>query len=137
MVLRINAIANAADDTCKWLSKHPSYEKWFRTRSSLLWIKGKPGAGKSTLMKYAIRQGNPNETTKASFFFNGRGSSIEKSPLGLNRSILPQLLPLAPEQLSRLTLVYIERCQTRGKFAEKWDWHEGELKDRLTDLLLT
>jgi hypothetical protein len=136
MDLRIHDIADAADNTCKWLCTHPNYEKWFQSRSSLLWIKGKPGAGKSTLIQYAIRQENSNGATLASFFFNGRGSTIEKTPLGLYRSILHQLLPRAPEQFSRLALVYKERCQARGEFGKKWGWHEGELKGWLTDLLL-
>ena len=136
MDLRINDVANAADNTCEWLRTHPAYKQWFQTRSNLLWIKGKPGAGKSTLMKYAILQKNPDETIMASFFFNGRGSSIEKTPIGLYRSILHQLLPRAPGQLSRLTLVYQERCETRGEFGQKWSWHERELRDCLTNLLL-
>jgi hypothetical protein len=136
MDFRINVIDDAAENTCKWLCAHANYKKWIQTRSSLLWIKGKPGAGKSTLIKYAVRQGNPDGVRTASFFCNGRGSALEKSPLGLYRSILHQLLPRAPDQLSRLALIYKERCQTRGEFGKIWGWHEGELKDRLTDLLL-
>ena len=137
MDLRRNNIANAADNTCQWLLTHRTYLDWLRARSGLLWIKGKPGAGKSTLLKYALRQEGRDQTIIASFFFNGRGSPLERNSLGLYRSILHQLLQFAPDQLSSLATIYKERCQTRGEIEKKWNWHEGELKDRLSDLLLT
>jgi hypothetical protein len=62
----------------------------------LLWIKGKPGSGKSTLMKEAYRRAGqqPQAVSPiiAAFFFNARGSSLEKSPLGLFRSVLHHIL---------------------------------------------
>lgn len=131
-----DSITNAADNTCKWLHTHRNYQEWYQSRSSILWIKGEPGAGKSTLIKYASKQ-NPGGAIIASFFFNDQGSSIEKSALGLYRSILYQLLPLASSQLSNLTQVYRERCQLRGEFGETWNWHEGELEGWVKVLLLT
>src|ERR1700722_20245202 len=136
MDLRVNNIANATDGTCEWLVTNLSYLEWLQARSGLLWIKGKPGAGKSTLMKYALRQEGHDQTIIASFFFNARGSQLERTPLGLYRSILHQLLRFAPYQLCRLAKIYKERCQTRGKVRKEWEWHEGELKDQLLDLLL-
>src|SRR5215469_4553470 len=137
MDLRVNKIASAADNTCQWLLTHSSYLEWLQTQSSLLWIKGKPGAGKSTLMKYALRQEGRDQTIVASFFFNARGSPLQRTPIGLYRSILHQLLYFAPDQLSKLATTYKERCQTRGEVEKKWNWYEGELKDWLSDLLLT
>ena len=137
MDLRANDIANAADNTCQWLLTHSNYVEWLQSKSSLLWIKGKPGAGKSTLMKYALRQEGRDQTVIASFFFNARGSPLERTPIGLYRSLLHQLLRFAPDQLSKLAAIYKERCQLRGEVEMKWNWHEGELKDWLSDLLLT
>lgn len=136
MDLRVNNIANVTDGTCEWLVTHLSYLEWLQARSGLLWIKGKPGAGKSTLMKYALRQEGHDQTITASFFFNARGSQLERTPLGLYRSILHQLLRFAPYQLCRLAKIYKERHQTRGEVKKEWEWHEGELKDQLSDLLL-
>jgi len=121
--------------TYKWLDKHQVYLNWLEARSKLLWIEGKHGAGKSTLMKYLQEEGGTNGDIKASFFFSGGGSSMEKSPLGLYQTILFQLLKHAPQQLSMLAREYNERCKTRGKFGKKWNWHERELKNYLTDLL--
>ena len=136
MDLRINDVASVADNTFTWLHLHHTYKEWLATPSSLLWIKGKPGAGKSTLMKYAISHIEGGSTPTATFSFNGRGSAIEKSALGFYRSLLHQLLPLAGEQFSALTSLYNERSQTRGEYEKKWVWHERELQGRLSDTLL-
>ncbi|KAL1982908.1 hypothetical protein VTN96DRAFT_760 [Rasamsonia emersonii] len=134
---RVHVIQDAADRTCEWLTTHPNYKCWLRARSSLLWVKGKPGAGKSTLMKYAIRQNNHAQARISWFFFNARGSPIEKSPRGLYQSLLYQLLPHTPGQLSKLSLIYEERNNTRGDFGTKWSWRDGELREWLTAVLLT
>ncbi|KAK1637829.1 hypothetical protein BDP81DRAFT_460453 [Colletotrichum phormii] len=68
--------------TCAWFIKHPDYQKCLNKddleeHHELLWIRGKPGAGKSTIMKFAL--------------------SIE----GMYRSLLFQLLQGHSQLLSR------------------------------------
>ncbi|EMT67378.1 Serine/threonine-protein phosphatase 6 regulatory ankyrin repeat subunit C [Fusarium odoratissimum] len=65
-----------------------------------LWIKGKPGAGKSTLMKFILSNARRRmkDKTIISFFFNARGEELEKSTTGMYRSLLLQML----QQLPRL-----------------------------------
>jgi hypothetical protein len=61
-----------------------------------LWISGKPGAGKSTIMKFAYthtkNKARRQHSAVASFFFNARGENLEKSVFGMYRSVLLQLL---------------------------------------------
>jgi protein SERAC1 len=58
---RQSAIERASDDTCAWIFDHHLYQAW-STRQDLenshgiLWIKGKPGSGKSTLMKFLVEK---------------------------------------------------------------------------------
>jgi hypothetical protein len=63
-----------------------------------LWIKGKAGTGKSTLMKFVW--GNARKRMEnhlvLSFFFNARGEELEKSTLGVYRSLLVQLFECRP-----------------------------------------
>ncbi|KAK1775447.1 hypothetical protein QBC45DRAFT_383387, partial [Copromyces sp. CBS 386.78] len=84
--------------TRQWFLAAPEYTNWARGNEGLcdsgfLWIKGKPGTGKSTLMKYLhsihSRQAN---CTVISFFFNARGAELEKSTLGCYRTLLFLLL---------------------------------------------
>jgi ankyrin repeat protein len=96
-------IKTAHAKTCRWLLKSEQYLDWLdRTKldehHGFLWIKGKAGTGKSTLMKYALV--NARKTMKdhiiISFFFNARGDDIEKSTIGTYRSLLLQLLERLP-----------------------------------------
>ena len=97
----------------------------------MLWIKGKPGAGKSTVLKYALETAERNTTqaiTLASFFFHGRGASLQKNVLGFFRSLIHQILQKDRDLLSRLTSLYKDRCETEGDFGAKWDWHQKQLQ---------
>ena len=100
-------IKTAHAKTCKWLLKSPQYLDWLDASKlcehhGFLWIKGKAGAGKSTLMKFATI--NARKTMKGcnvlSFFFNARGDDIEKSTIGTYRSLLLQLLQGIPASQS-------------------------------------
>ena len=127
---RANDIANAASNTCTWLFEDEKYLEWSNQRHGLLWIKGHPGVGKSTLMKHAAEGLKSREDTIfASFFFYGGGSLIQKSTLGLFRSLLHQVIQQVPSLLQELTHTFIKRCQTDGDYGEKWTWHERELQN--------
>ena len=90
--------------TCKWLLKMQEYLDWLDVNKlvehhGFLWIKGKPGTGKSTLMKFAHAHARKTMKDKiiTPFFFNARGEDLEKSTAGMYRSLLLQLLERTPE----------------------------------------
>ncbi|KAH8766531.1 hypothetical protein BGZ57DRAFT_492627 [Hyaloscypha finlandica] len=97
-------IKTAHAKTCKWLLNKPEYRDWLDVNEicnhhGFLWIRGKPGTGKSTLMKFAFANAKNimKETIIISFFFNARGNHLEKSASGMYRSLLFQLLEKLPE----------------------------------------
>ncbi|KAG9659423.1 purine and uridine phosphorylase, partial [Aureobasidium melanogenum] len=100
---RHDTIKNAHAATCEWLLSKSEYLDWQSENKvpdhhGFLWIKGKPGAGKSTIMKFAYtnakkKVGGP---VVISYFFNARGESLEKSTIGMYRSLLFQLLSDIP-----------------------------------------
>ncbi|KAF1962472.1 HET-domain-containing protein [Byssothecium circinans] len=101
--VRQMSIKNAHAKTCRWLLRKSEYLDWLdmmklNEHHGFLWIKGKPGTGKSTLMKFAFA--NARKTTKdkivISFFFNARGEDLEKSTIGTYKSLLLQLLERLP-----------------------------------------
>ncbi|TRX89494.1 hypothetical protein FHL15_009663 [Xylaria flabelliformis] len=99
---RHSNIRSAYGKTCAWLLSHPDYIKWltpaeFSQHHGLLWIYGKPGAGKSTIMKYIYTRALGHSDTTISFFFNARGDDLEKSTQGMYRSLLFQLLEKLPD----------------------------------------
>lgn len=59
----------AAENTCKWLKKHPVFKEWQYSNRGLLWIKVKPGSGKSTLLSHTLaHQILPSEETSMALF---------------------------------------------------------------------
>ena len=128
---RKNEISDAAIETCVWLSCHPTYREWLAKSCGLLWVKGKPGAGKSTLMRHVIRiaeeQSRQNKQVIASYFFHGRGAGLQKNAAGLFRSLLHQILQSVPHLLQVFETYFTRRCDTEGPFGQKWDWHEKDL----------
>ncbi|KAI7759139.1 hypothetical protein LZL87_014346, partial [Fusarium oxysporum] len=122
----------AAEGTCDWLLRHQTFTSWASSDRGLLWIKGKPGSGKSTLLRYVLDHiiNIPNTGKGAlilSFFFHGRGTELQKTPLGLFRSLLHQLLRQVPKALTDLIDIFQQRCEIIGKLGEKWQWHPREL----------
>jgi ankyrin repeat protein len=96
-------IKTAHVKTCKWLLKKCEYIDWLDATKldkhhGFLWIKGNPGTGKSTLMKYAVTNARKLMKNKIviSFFFNARGEDMEKTTIGTYRSLLLQLLERLP-----------------------------------------
>jgi hypothetical protein len=92
--------------TCRWFLSHPGYEAWLdparlAQHHSFLWISGKPGAGKSTIIKFAYSSMKSKTRHEhaiiASFFFNARGDYLEKRISGMYRSLLLQLLEGYPD----------------------------------------
>ncbi|KAJ2977210.1 hypothetical protein NUW58_g7879 [Xylaria curta] len=129
---RFHDIDDATEGTCQWLLSHRNYTNWDDRDRGLLWIKGKPGSGKSTLLRYALNNASTNlgdAPLILSFFFHDRGVELQKTPQGLFRSLLHQLLRHAPDALSDLVTLYQNKCQNMGEVDTKWQWHLRELQD--------
>ena len=84
--------------TCSWFLKTREYLDWRKAdqHHSFLWVKGKPGAGKSTLMKYAFDHFKAKPHEKLSFFFHARGVGLERTASGMYRTLLIKLLQPRP-----------------------------------------
>ncbi|KAI9658930.1 MAG: hypothetical protein M1821_001890 [Bathelium mastoideum] len=115
-------IKKAHMKTCKWLLQRPVYRDWLDWSKiagtcGFLWIKGKPGTGKSTIMKFVlthIERTMGKESVSISFFFNARGTELEKSTIGLYRSLLVQLLDRLPKLQNALDTL-------TSPIGEDWD----------------
>ncbi|KAJ3579091.1 hypothetical protein NPX13_g1474 [Xylaria arbuscula] len=119
------SIRKAHTYTCAWFLETPEYVNWVQKNTAhndhnFLWIKGKPGAGKSTLMKFLLEQlreqteQSTSETFLLSFFFNARGNDLERSTAGLYRSLLVQLLEARNDMHHVLDNVQIGHLWTIG-----------------------
>jgi hypothetical protein len=104
MELRQSAIPEAHTATYQWLfAEQYHFVEWLKSPEKIFWVSGKPGSGKSTLMKFIsdhprIREAlqvsssstRANHLIAASFFFWISGTHMQKSQEGLLQSLLFQ-----------------------------------------------
>ena len=131
---RLLNIKKAHDRTCNWLFGQLEYKKWLDRdlayeHHGFLWIKGKPGAGKSTMMKHALLKAKKlfADAAIVSFFFNARGSVLEKSTLGMYRSLLHQLLTAIPP----LQDDFVQMFSQKRRHSDPYEWSIEELQEFL------
>lgn len=139
MNARQMTIRHAYAKTCEWLSQQSEYIDWLDPAKlsehyGFLWMKGKPGTGKSTLMKFALAnvQKMIKNTVVLSFFFNARGEDIEKSTIGTYRSLLLRLL----EQLPSLQSIFGSLGIPVPSSDIEYQWTVESLKSLLEEAVL-
>ncbi len=150
--VRHQSIPDAHKDTFEWLlDKYPKkrsrgvqYPKsslldWLRTGDGLYWVSGKPGSGKSTLMKFIadhpVTQSALDEWAGqgkcmvASYYFWSAGTRLQKTIEGLLRSLLfdifvrhPHAIPMAvPDRWAQLSGKHPDReGPVQGRIARPW-----------------
>ncbi|KAF8533665.1 hypothetical protein BDD12DRAFT_473820 [Trichophaea hybrida] len=95
---RYDMISEEYSGSLEWLWTHSQYQEWSASEgSSLLYIEGKPGSGKSTLTKYFsnnLAKMDPNASSKiiASYFYTERGTQLERTHENMLRTILSRIL---------------------------------------------
>ncbi|KAF4806501.1 Vegetative incompatibility protein HET-E-1 [Colletotrichum siamense] len=131
-------IKRAHAKTCRWVVKSSQYLDWLDptkrdTHHGFLWIKGKPGTGKSTLMKFisTTYRKKMQQNTLITFFFNARGEQLEKSTTGMYRSLLFQLIESFPQ---RETILDFPALKTPSNGTREWTIES--LKDLFEEAVL-
>lgn len=132
---RLMSLKPAQAKTCRWMLKKVHYRDWMNAERlnqhrGFFWIKGKPGTGKSTMMKFLFSEAR--KTMKGhiilSFFFNARGDDLEKSTSGLYRALLLQILEKVPETQSILDYYDVPGFET----VENNGWQDEMLRELFT-----
>jgi len=99
-------IHEAHAQTFKWVLDESrqdiNFVRWLKGKKNIFWVRGKPGAGKSTLMKYICQQpetqkyleswADSQPLVTAKYFFWSAGTELQRSQEGLLRSLLYDLL---------------------------------------------
>lgn len=138
---RSKQIRPAAKGTCNWLWANTEFLDWACSNQRLFWIKGKPGSGKSTLMKHFLDNientpGFQKEDIVLSFFFHARsGGELQKTPHGLFRSLLHQLLRKVPTAMEDLVFAFEVWYNSQKQIDESYNWGLVELEKRLEQSL--
>jgi hypothetical protein len=117
MALRQSDVKDEYAETFKWIFfrgystqtyQRYGFVEWLESEGGIFWVAGKPGSGKSTLMKYlynhmhtlqALRMwaGATRLVTANHFFWNAGNNFMQMSQVGLLRSLLYQILQQCPD----------------------------------------
>ncbi|KAF2026984.1 hypothetical protein EK21DRAFT_102841 [Setomelanomma holmii] len=118
METRHDAIADVHKRTFEWILNSRSlpsddprsqitFANWLRCGDGIYWVTGKPGSGKSTLMKYLYDHRDSVDNlriwaacmplVRASFYFWNPGQRMQKSMEGLLQTLLYHILQACPE----------------------------------------
>ncbi|CAD0098276.1 unnamed protein product [Aureobasidium mustum] len=139
MYNRLHEISDATSGTCQWILENHTFRDWQNAQRGLLWIKGKPGVGKSTIMKYLWNDSTAETSSEtqitASFFCHGRGVDLQKSPMGIFRALLHQIVEKVPQFYEDLENKFRARCKSQGSHGSAWAWTEPELRNLTKDYL--
>lgn len=120
--------ATDQDDGIRW----DSFIDWLKSGSKIFWCSGKPGSGKSTLMRYIISDPrtrsaldvwSPGALLVPHFFWRP-GSLMQQSLRGMFCSLLHQLLAKDPSVLDRSMFA----CSSAGEKDSDTDWSTKELQ---------
>ncbi|RYP74590.1 hypothetical protein DL771_002856 [Monosporascus sp. 5C6A] len=101
MEQREQDIHDECEGTCLWLLEHKNYCNWTKNSPALLLIKGSPGTG----------------------------TELQKSPLGLWRSLLHQILNQSVDLQAKFQENFEKKFKTRGQNGTIWVWREDDLKE--------
>ncbi|KAI4180024.1 MAG: hypothetical protein L6R41_007500, partial [Letrouitia leprolyta] len=108
MNLRMSEVSPSHVGTFQWIfddtMKHPwsSFSQWLTGNDCLYFVQGKPGSGKSTLMKFLAKESRTMELLQqwssnnniliVSFYFWLSGSKLQRSLKGLLCSLVRQIM---------------------------------------------
>ena len=83
---------------------------------------------------YSHVEASPQDASSvlAAFFFNARGSELEKSPIGLFRTLLHKLCQRISALRDLVVKTYVAKCKLLNT---GWQWQLGELKELLANVV--
>ncbi|KAI0398501.1 hypothetical protein F5Y17DRAFT_5906 [Xylariaceae sp. FL0594] len=135
MRAREAAVSSAYKETFEWLFTDESpFYSWLSESSGIFWVSGKPGSGKSTLMKFVSGHEQCRKALQAwagdrllitaSFYFWHPGTPMQRSLQGLLQTVLYQIMRSCP-----LLIPIIAPDRWAGALnrtiEDPWTWEEA------------
>lgn len=151
---REHNVKNAHRKTLRWVFSendrerhaYDSLQDWLKSSEQVYWITGKPGSGKTTLMKFIAStlksemksldlsdQYCSQSYIMASFYFWALGPEIQASKEGLYRTLIYQLLSQRPDTIPLVSPERWERLCLFGEIPQRFE--ESELRHSLGSAL--
>lgn len=140
MASREMALVDAKPNTLEWLWSIPtgpeSFTEWLSTKKGIFFIQGKPGSGKSTIMKYLkshaltqsyLKMANKKAWVVVRFFFDFRAKKSTSNNLeGFLRSMIRQMILEIPSLVPYITR-YGKESTVAEDMYEIFCWDLGRL----------
>ncbi|KAF2441831.1 hypothetical protein P171DRAFT_465451 [Karstenula rhodostoma CBS 690.94] len=139
MSARLSRIQEAHGTTFSWIFDpdcDAGFTDWLHHDRGIYWISGKPGSGKSTLMKYLYEEQRTREAlhvwadgsklVMAAFFFWSVGTPMQKSQEGLLRCLLFEIFRRCPDLIATACP---ERWIAEDTSTDGEGWDLAELSD--------
>jgi hypothetical protein len=125
---RKETVGSAVDNSCQWIwtNKSLKFEYWLRNGYRIFWILGKPGSGKSTLIRHLsessvlkksltplLWQPNSNPIIVTHYFDYENPDPLARNLEGLMRSLLWQILSANANAFEAVLPEYLNLKRTR------------------------
>ncbi|KAF2470927.1 uncharacterized protein BDR25DRAFT_152265, partial [Lindgomyces ingoldianus] len=135
---RHNRIAERHQKTFEWIYEDSptkpntwvNFSEWLERGTDIYWITGKPGSGKSTLMKFLYddprtrkhlsKWSGDSDVVLSGFFFWNSGTERQMSYSGLLQTLLYTLVRKLPNLVDRIFAERWEIYKFSGKFDPHW-----------------
>lgn len=134
---RYDKISKEHEGSFDWIWSHNEYKSWSESGTSrLLYIQGKPGSGKSTLMRYfnrnlLLKEPAAQQAVVARFFYSFRDGELQRSHHNM-------LLSIVYEILHQDESFFYHYCQTEYRAHQRnevlSEWNYDSLKRILRSL---
>ncbi|KAM0563046.1 hypothetical protein ACHAPJ_001890 [Fusarium lateritium] len=134
------AITDAHIKTFEWMFKEDgvcggTFLDWLNNDNGIFWVSGKPGSGKSTLMKFIADHSQtarilstwsfPKPTYVASHYFWSAGTDMQRSQEGLLQTLLYEMFRQCPDLLQ---VACYRRWQEMDPETLSKPWNLSELR---------
>lgn len=103
--------------TCTWLLKHPEFVKWSQCRSSLLWMHGQAGSGKTVATSYLIHHmtsRQPEHETMFAYFYYDASTVESLTPETFFGAIVKQFCSQRPQMPADIVEAYNQASSCLG-----------------------
>jgi hypothetical protein len=113
-------------DSCSWLDSEKYYCDWLANKSlssSVLWLNGPPGSGKSILATFVIAQLREMDKCCQYYYFR-YGQPAMRSPAALLRSLIYQMASSLPQYCSKL-LKLVQKGHKFSKAESRLLWQKA------------
>ncbi|KAF2424935.1 hypothetical protein EJ08DRAFT_672191 [Tothia fuscella] len=140
---RYSDVKQAHKTTFEWIfepNASVSFARWPESSDGIYWITGHAGSGKSTLMKFLLKDVRTRKLLQkwlgddtlviVSHFFWSSGTQVQKSQDGLLRTLLSQIMIEHGEVIPHI----VDQRWHDGSLKESQSWTRKELVDTFTRL---